>query len=426
MQINAAPGEDLGPWLEAVKGRKGDRFQLEHQHLPRYTVAPSWAVATDADGRFRLTGIGPNRLVTALLDGPTIVSQYLHFITRSVKTFEVPDSEAERRFTTSYYGASFQHAAAPTKPIIGVVRDRDTKKPLPGITIRSHMLATRPMHITDIVQTTTDAEGRFRLTGMPMGKGNAVLAIPGDDQPYPIITTDVPDSPGLDPVTIDIELRRGVWIEGRITDKLTGQPVQTQVEYFSMYGNPNLRDYPGFIATIPFHLVPTKDDGTYRIVGLPGPGLIGVFHEDGYLVAPKREDEFGTKEPSLNTAPWAITHPVNYAALARIDPPKGVNAVKQDVTLVPAYRIRGTVLGPDGKPAAGASVFLVDAGSIQEMPSRSSKPRPMTREPFISPCRKRSWTTPSGAAPGRPSPSWRRPKGSAPTGWNFARCPTRV
>jgi RNA polymerase sigma factor (sigma-70 family) len=370
MQINAAPGEDLGPWIEAVKGRKGDRFQLAHQHLPRYTIAPAPTVTTDAEGRFRLIGIGPNRLVAALLDGPTIASQYLHILTRPGKTLELPEDRGGRglgdpRIVTNYYGANFQHAAAPTKPIVGVVRDKDTKRPLAGVTIRSHILATSA-YMTEIVRTTTDRDGRFRLTGMPKGQGNKILAIPAADQPYPIIVQDAPDTPGLDPVTVDFDLRRGIWIEGRVTDKLTGQPVQTQVEYFSLYGNPNLSDYPGFIATIPFNFIPTKDDGTYRIVGLPGSGLVGVYHEDGYLVAPKRDDEYGTKEPSLNTAPWAITNPVNYAALARIDPPKGVDAVTQDVTLVPAYRIRGTVLGPDGKPAAGASVFLVGVGSIPE------------------------------------------------------------
>ena len=48
------------------------------------------------------------------------------------------------RIVTTYYGATFRHAAAPTKPIVGVVRDKDTKKPLAGITIRSYRLANRP------------------------------------------------------------------------------------------------------------------------------------------------------------------------------------------------------------------------------------------------------------------------------------------
>ena len=61
--------------------------------------------------------------------------------------------------------------AGPTKPIVGVVRDKDTKKPLAGITIRSDKLPGSPFRGEDIVQTTTDAEGRYRLTGMPKGEG---------------------------------------------------------------------------------------------------------------------------------------------------------------------------------------------------------------------------------------------------------------
>ena len=40
MQINAAPGEDLGPWLEAVKGKRAtERLELEQRYLKRFTVA---------------------------------------------------------------------------------------------------------------------------------------------------------------------------------------------------------------------------------------------------------------------------------------------------------------------------------------------------------------------------------------------------
>ncbi len=372
MQINAAPGEDLGPWLAAVEGQKGDRFQLEHQHLPQYTIAPSATVTTNAEGRFRLDGIGPNRLVAAQLDGPTIVSQHLHILTRPGKTLEVPESRnpphrGEPRIMTTYYGSNFQHAAAPCKPIVGVVRDRDTQEPLAGITIRSSTRATRPNYIDDLIQTATDADGRFRLTGMPRGKGNRIMALPADDQPYPCITQEVPDTPGLDPVTAALELRRGIWIEGKITDKVTGKPVSVGVEYFSLHGNPNLPDYPGFSGFIPSHIIHAQEDGSYRVVGLPGPGLIGVYHDRDYhyLVTPERDDEYGVKEHDLNVAPYGIITG-NFAALARIDPPKGAEVMKQDVTLIPAYRIKGTVLGPAGKPAAGASVFLFDPGSIRE------------------------------------------------------------
>ena len=77
----------------------------------------------------------------------------------------------------------------------------------------------------DLVRTKTDAQGRYRLTGMPKGERNQIVAIPGNDQPYVRAHTDIPDSPGLDPVTADIELKRGVWIEGKMSDKVTGQPL---------------------------------------------------------------------------------------------------------------------------------------------------------------------------------------------------------
>ena len=362
MQINAAPGEDLGPWLEAVKGNKRPRLEFEQQYLNRFTLAVPLQATTDSAGRFRLTGIGRNRLVTAQLDGPTITSEQLHMLTRPGKIIEIAETESDPSRVITYYGADFRHAAAPTKAIVGVVRDKDTKKPLAGVTIRSHALSIGPHSYLefDLVRTTTDAQGRYRLAGMPKREGNSVVAIPDRDQPYVPTHKDIPDSPGLDTVTADIELKRGVWIEGKIRHKLTGQPLQGSVQYFALSSNPNLADFPGFDGTFLFFEpgALTKDDGSYRVVGLPGPGLVAVVHKDDYLLAPARDDEYGTKdvdrEHPLQTAPVALTHPANYSAIARIDPAKGADSVKRDVTLDPGWTFTGTVLGPDGKPLAGA------------------------------------------------------------------------
>jgi hypothetical protein len=124
-----------------------------------------------------------------------------------------------------------------------------------------------------------------------------------------------------------------------------------------MYDNPNRGDYPGF-ASFLMKFSPAKEDGSYRVVGLPGPGLIGVYYQrDPYLRADTRDDEFGTKERSFNTSPYAILFPSNYNALAPIDPDKGVDVVKRDVTLDPGWRFTVSVLGPDSKPLAGARCF---------------------------------------------------------------------
>src|SRR5262249_55723652 len=162
LQINAAPGEDLGPWLAAAKARKGLSLQLEQEYIGRKTIALSPTVTTDAAGRFRLGGVGRNRLVRAQLDGPTVASQQLCILTRPGKPLEVPEDEGNREYgdprrVTTYYGADFRHAAAPCQPIVGVVRDTDTKNPLSGVTIRSYDLAVNPSHFRglDIVVQAT-------------------------------------------------------------------------------------------------------------------------------------------------------------------------------------------------------------------------------------------------------------------------------
>ena len=108
MEIRAAAGEDPGPWLEAAKAKKGLSDQLEQQYLSRVTIAPALKFTADAEGRFRLTGIGRNRLVMALLDGPTIISERLKILTRPGETFKVQRYVRRPGATTTYYGATFR------------------------------------------------------------------------------------------------------------------------------------------------------------------------------------------------------------------------------------------------------------------------------------------------------------------------------
>jgi RNA polymerase sigma factor (sigma-70 family) len=366
LQVSAAPGENLGPWLDAVKDKKGRSFDLERLYLQRNTTALSPKATTDAEGRFRLKGIGRNRLIRAYLDGPAIASQYLHVLTRPGESVEAMEFEGrpeygDPRRVTTYYAASFRHVASPTRPIVGVVRDKDTKKPLAGATIWSHKLANNLTHLLDnqaIARTTTDAQGRYRLTGMPKGDGNMIMVRSPDDLPYVQVRVEVGDSPGLDPVTVDVELKRGVWVEGKITDKVTGRPARGGAQYVVLYGNPHLRDYPGFEGWPPITAT-VKEDGSYRLVALPGPGMVAVYgQKNHYLRVSQREDEYGVKGLSDEEYPLHLRGS-NCAALTRIDPARGVGSVKRDVTLDPGWRVSGTVLGPDGKPLAGTRNFLL-------------------------------------------------------------------
>jgi hypothetical protein len=231
--------------------------------------------------------------------------------------------------------------------------------PLTGITITSQRLANNPVGGNAMIQTMTDAQGRYRLLGMPKGNGNAIRAVPGSDQPYLVAHRDVPDSPGLDPVTADFEIKRGIWIEGRLTDKVTGKPVVGEMSYHAHPDNPNNKVY-GYVADA----TPTTahEDGSYRVAGMPGPGMVVVRFVNGYLRAHERDDEFGIKEVFLPTIPLPT---MNYTAIARIDPAQKEESVQRDLTLDPGWTFTGTVLGPDRQPLTGAwGIGLTSRGNV--------------------------------------------------------------
>ena len=140
----------------------------------------------------------------------------------------------------------------------------------------------------DFVRTTTDAKGHYRLVGLPRGPGHTIIAMPADDQPYLPSMVAVGSAPGVEPVTTDIGLKRGVLIRGRVTDGPGGHPVRARVEYFVEASNPNANDAPGFAGTI--HMAPTRPDGSFAVAALPGGGVLAVRADNRFLTADKQGD----------------------------------------------------------------------------------------------------------------------------------------
>ena len=144
--------------------------------------------------------------------------------------------------TIVYYGSTFEHAAAPTRPIEGTVRDNDTGRPIAGISIRSEAspAISSAAGTTCVRRPATD--GRYRLVGMPTGAGNKITVHPGPGQPYLGSISDLSDEPGTGPINCDFELKHGVVIRGKVIDKATGEPVPAAVEYFVFDDNPHRGD----------------------------------------------------------------------------------------------------------------------------------------------------------------------------------------
>src|SRR5262249_9612099 len=184
-------------------------------------------------------------------EGPTIETSEVCAMTRPAPTIVTPRAKDHPRLGNSvFHGNTFDHAAAPTRPVVGVLRDKDTGKPLAGITIQSRMGSAREHFASDpYVATTTDAEGQYRLVGLSREGEHRMQFLPGKDQPYLPATKTLKATTGLDPITVDFALKRGVFIRGRVTDKVTGRPVPALVRYGAFSDNSHLREPAGFRGT---------------------------------------------------------------------------------------------------------------------------------------------------------------------------------
>jgi RNA polymerase sigma factor (sigma-70 family) len=357
---------DLTSWLAALKAGKDDSWDLARNHFTGlYSLAFDLLippVTTGADGRFEVRGVGRERLVRLRLEGPTVATQIVNAMTRPGEKIVLPLSRRYPKWETiAYHGAALEVPAEPTKPVVGVVRDRDTGRPLAGVTITPNKI-TNPFDISNhdqgLIQTTTDKEGRYRLVGLPKGEDNQIMAMTYD-LPYLPVSKSVENTRGLEAATVDFALKHGVWVTGRVTEQITGKPLAGVVGYYCFRDNPNRKEIPTVLGATPFH-VSTREDGSYRVVAVPGHGLIAVqvHYNDRYLLGVGAEQikgpraEMGGSE-GFGTYPF-MCQTWNQNTLAAIDPKPGDESITCDLFVVPGRTMKGTVLGPEGKPLAGA------------------------------------------------------------------------
>jgi hypothetical protein len=318
---------------------------------------------TDKEGRFKLTGFGRERNVALSLRGPTIAARErdLYVMTRIAKPSHVPiNKQVPELGKIDYYGATSDIVAAPTKPIIGTVRDKDTGNPLAGVTIQSFMRSGNGRLVQDFLQTTSDQEGRYRLLGMPKGEGNEIRALAPSGKPYFTSLKRVNNTLGLDAVQVDFTLKRGVWIRGRVTDKVTGKPVRARVFYGAFLDNPHLRSVPGNHGSA---TAVTGADGSFAVLGLPGRGLLAVKADEDRFLPSIGADQIPAADKTtvsnfefIQTAVQLFPS-AEYHAFVQVNPTEDSKVSACDVRLDPGKSVQGTILAPDGKPLDGVKVM---------------------------------------------------------------------
>jgi RNA polymerase sigma factor (sigma-70 family) len=348
-------------------------------------------VTTDRDGRFTLTGIGRDRVAVLHVSGPTIETRIVEVATRSM---------VDGKPATS---ASIEVVAGPTKVIEGTVRARDTGKPLAGAWVYGNEEAYCNNLVVRPVKALTDAQGRYRLVGLPKAKSYALTIYPAERAPYLAMARTVADTEGLKPVKAEFSLYRGVSVRIRLVDQETGKLVRGQIHY-EVAQNNALRSEAEFGAgVIPsrefMRVRATDHEGCVRFTAYPGHGAVFAIVGDTnphYLLGRVRpEDEKKGHYPLTKGDPGnGFLEIMNgYCVL---DPRPSDREQSFDVPLTRGRDLEVRLLGPDDKPVRGATAYghTFDAGA--------SRPDALRGTPVRQETLKTDTLTALGLCPGEP------------------------
>ncbi len=149
----------------------------------------------------------------------------------------------------------------------------------------------------------------------------------------------------------------GVWIEGRITDKQTGEGLSGTLAYYVKKESPSYKFARSLDVDQRDRLL-SDDDGRFRIAALPGPGFVTFMaHEhqdypraDVILKADGSRERVG--RTMLETGP-SILMPQNYHLVAEINPLPDAKRLEFNLQLDGGNSVVGRVVGPDDQPLTG-------------------------------------------------------------------------
>jgi len=344
---NLAEG-DLAAWLEKNIGMRKESYWLNEGGLvtlPGSLVASTPKTTTDADGKFKLTGFGRDRVLTVRVYGPNLETKFFWVVTRPGGPKEGYIKTPE--FNHGVYPPDVTVLLAPSRPLVGTVRDAKTGDPVAGVKVSEVN--------THIVWSITDKDGKYRIEGVPKKKHYGLTVSGMKGLPYFDYTGEFQaDVAGLDPLEKDLAITRGVELTGRVLDK-AGRPVRAEAFYHPHGSNPNAK--PSNFGVISSDGWKTKPDGTFYLTVWPGKGVLDIRANDAgkYMAV---DVEKVLTEAGIRSRPVGAVH-----ALVPIDADEAKpESLEVTVTLQEGLVRKGTVVDPDGKPAIGVVAAGIKGG----------------------------------------------------------------
>ena len=260
--IKAFPGEDITAYIQGVRnGMESDDGERLWFLPPPGRPDP---ITTDEQGRFRLAGVGRERLIRFELEGPGIQATHVFAATRGT---EKPGETVLVKRTNGYDDPlrTVRLLASPSRPIRGILREKATGRPIAGAIISDDQGGT-------LRRATSDAPWPLRAHGI-----SQIARVLGHGETGRGTTLLLHAAQGLRfrrPRAARDRFRAGPRYRrsGTVDGWRDGQAGQGRSAVLSAGDESAGRD-----TGAPRHFLPTSQsvtdaEGNYAVVVLPGPG----------------------------------------------------------------------------------------------------------------------------------------------------------
>ena len=289
--------ESLDGWFErASKNRRPDSMArmamaqnqgTEPVHFPGLSLASMVgklaSVTSDSDGKFSIDQIGPDRLVTLLLESPDIARSSIQMVSRKGPAVYAAYPTAGR--DNRIYGDGATITLEPANVLRGTITDKESGRPIAGCEVMVRSVGGSAIWRTGYLSTKTNEKGEYEISELPLdvpeSRGHRIRVIPPANAPY--FPTDYVVRLSAGAATIhDIRMARSRWVTGRVTDT-SGAPVRAMVAYLPRLKNKAAERFDNFQAGM--HTVAFDDfrrnniDGSFKVPAIEGRGVLCVTAE---------------------------------------------------------------------------------------------------------------------------------------------------
>lgn len=258
------------------------------------------SATTNANGEFELTSLPDDCLFHLLLEGEGIQSTDIVAHNTDGEKIIVESGRQSTEPPTTVYRNNFLFVVGPSNPVLGRVTDLDTGEAVPNAVVRAFTIQGEAVYSTRERQnfaTRTDKDGRYRITGLPIGDGNQLAAFTTDDVAYIPIgktadTSKADTAKPDDAIELNFALKRCIWAKGKVIDGDTGKPFTGEMSYY-WFRDRALEDaIPGLRSYNTDGLYFTNAQGEFRIPVLPTRGVLAYNWHGKAFQQPSPIDKF--------------------------------------------------------------------------------------------------------------------------------------